>query len=132
MSAAGRQYVVEELRRALLEVTHVKEVMQKTEEKHKHLMDALTHSCEKKTVSQCRLRSLAPIRSDRSVSLLDLEIQMLVFNIWIKIPGHWDQAIKGWFCFFSGENPVEEKWSINVIILMHFLEPSQSPVGITL
>lgn len=69
MSAAGRQYVVEEIKRALLEVMHVKEVMQKTEEKHKHLMDALTRSCEKKTVSQRRLRSPASIRPDRSVRI---------------------------------------------------------------
>lgn len=57
---------------------------------------------------------------------------MLVFNIWIR-------PLKGnlfpWKTF-SSENPVEEnwskKWNINVIILMHFLEPSQSPVGVFL
>ncbi|TNM96552.1 hypothetical protein fugu_016213 [Takifugu bimaculatus] len=45
LSAAGRQYVVEEIQLALQGMKHMKE---KTEENHKHLMEALTHSYEKK------------------------------------------------------------------------------------
>lgn len=48
LSAAGEQYVDEEIKRALLGVKRVKEVMEKKEEKHRHLMDALRHSSDKK------------------------------------------------------------------------------------
>eukprot|EP00066_Takifugu_rubripes_P017011 XP_011606277.1 PREDICTED: clusterin-like protein 1 [Takifugu rubripes] len=48
LSAAGRQYVVEEIQLALQGMKHMKEMVQKTEENHKHLMEALTHSYEKK------------------------------------------------------------------------------------
>ncbi|XP_022622942.1 clusterin-like protein 1 [Seriola dumerili] len=49
LSAAGERYVDEEIKRALLGVKQVKEVMEKKEEKHRHLMDALRHSSDKKT-----------------------------------------------------------------------------------
>ncbi|XP_070709521.1 clusterin-like protein 1 [Pempheris klunzingeri] len=48
LSAAGEQYVDEEIKRALLGVKRVKEMMEKKEEKHQHLMDALRHSSDKK------------------------------------------------------------------------------------
>ncbi|KAM9337173.1 clusterin-like protein 1 [Symphorus nematophorus] len=48
LSAAGEQYVDEEIKRALLGVQRVKEMMEKREEKHRHLMDALRHSSDKK------------------------------------------------------------------------------------
>lgn len=38
-AAAGRQYVVENIKLALQGVKHVKEMLQKKEEKHKHLTD---------------------------------------------------------------------------------------------
>ncbi|XP_042337588.1 clusterin-like protein 1 [Plectropomus leopardus] len=49
LSAAGEQCVDEEIKRALLGVKQVKETMEKKEEKHRHLMDALRHSSDKKT-----------------------------------------------------------------------------------
>ncbi|XP_039473780.1 clusterin-like protein 1 [Oreochromis aureus] len=48
LSAAGEQYVDEELKGTLLGVKQVKEMMEKKEEKHRHLMDALRHSSDKK------------------------------------------------------------------------------------
>ncbi|XP_030253602.1 clusterin-like protein 1 isoform X2 [Sparus aurata] len=48
LSAAGEQYVDEEIKRALLGVKGVKEMMEKKEEKHRHLMDTLRHSSDKK------------------------------------------------------------------------------------
>ncbi|XP_071341051.1 clusterin-like protein 1 isoform X2 [Trachinotus anak] len=48
LSAAGEQYVNEEIKRALLGVKQVKEMMEKKEDKHRHLMDALRHSSDKK------------------------------------------------------------------------------------
>nr|XP_046228101.1 clusterin-like protein 1 [Scatophagus argus] len=48
LSAAGEQYVDEEIKRALLGVKRVKEMMEKKEERHRHLMDALRHSSDKK------------------------------------------------------------------------------------
>ncbi|XP_038585902.1 clusterin-like protein 1 [Micropterus salmoides] len=48
LSAAGEQHVDEEIKRALLGVKRVKEMMEKKEEKHRHLMDALRHSSDKK------------------------------------------------------------------------------------
>nr|CBN82071.1 Clusterin-like protein 1 [Dicentrarchus labrax] len=48
LSAAGEQYVDEEIKRALLGVKRVKEMMEKKDEKHRHLMDALRHSSDKK------------------------------------------------------------------------------------
>uniref|UniRef100_A0A3B4TYD7 Clusterin n=1 Tax=Seriola dumerili TaxID=41447 RepID=A0A3B4TYD7_SERDU len=52
LSAAGERYVDEEIKRALLGVKQVKEVMEKKEEKHRHLMDALRHSSDKKTLAR--------------------------------------------------------------------------------
>lgn len=54
LSAAGEQYVDEELKGTLLRVKQVKEMMEKKEEKHRHLMDALRHSSEKKKVNSVR------------------------------------------------------------------------------
>ncbi|XP_029385404.1 clusterin-like protein 1 [Echeneis naucrates] len=48
LSAAGEQYVDGEIKRALLAVKQVKAMMEKKEEKHRHLMDALRHSSNKK------------------------------------------------------------------------------------
>ncbi|XP_028425726.1 clusterin-like protein 1 [Perca flavescens] len=48
LSAAGEQCVDEEIKRALLGVKQVMETMEKKEEKHRHLMDALRHSSDKK------------------------------------------------------------------------------------
>ncbi|XP_070784650.1 clusterin-like protein 1 [Enoplosus armatus] len=48
LSAAGEQHVDEEIKRALLGVKQMKETMEKKEEKHRHLMDALRHSSDKK------------------------------------------------------------------------------------
>ncbi|XP_034718518.1 clusterin-like protein 1 isoform X1 [Etheostoma cragini] len=48
LSAAGEQCVDEEIKRALLGVKQVMETMEKKEEKHRHLMDALRHSRDKK------------------------------------------------------------------------------------
>lgn len=50
LSAAGEQHVDEEIKRALLGVKRVKEMMEEKEEKHRHLMDALRHSSDKKKV----------------------------------------------------------------------------------
>lgn len=50
LSAAGEQYVDEEIKRALLGVKRVKEMMEKKEEKHRHLIDTLRHSSDKKKV----------------------------------------------------------------------------------
>ncbi|KAM7390307.1 hypothetical protein PAMA_008467 [Pampus argenteus] len=47
LSDAGEQYVDEEIKRALLGVKQVKEIMETKEEKHRHLMDALRHSSDK-------------------------------------------------------------------------------------
>lgn len=54
-SAAGKPCVVEETNMVLLGVNNVKEMMQKTEKKHKHLTDVLRQSCDKKKVSYCCL-----------------------------------------------------------------------------
>ncbi|XP_028289342.1 clusterin-like protein 1 [Parambassis ranga] len=48
LSAAGEQYVDQEIKRTLLGVKQVKEMMVKKEEKHRYLMDALRHSSDKK------------------------------------------------------------------------------------
>uniref|UniRef100_A0A673BNG3 Clusterin n=1 Tax=Sphaeramia orbicularis TaxID=375764 RepID=A0A673BNG3_9TELE len=48
LSETGEKYVDEEIKRALLGVKQVKEVMEKKEERHRHLMDALKHSSDKK------------------------------------------------------------------------------------
>ncbi|XP_015232944.1 PREDICTED: clusterin-like protein 1 [Cyprinodon variegatus] len=48
LSAAGEQYVNEEIKESLLRVKEVKEKMEKEEEKHIHLMEALRHSGDKK------------------------------------------------------------------------------------
>ncbi|XP_068438203.1 clusterin-like protein 1 [Clinocottus analis] len=48
LSAAGEQCVDEEIKRALLGVKQAKETMEKKEEKHRHLMEALRHSSDKK------------------------------------------------------------------------------------
>ncbi|CAB1418664.1 unnamed protein product [Pleuronectes platessa] len=48
LSAAGERYVNEEIKPALLGVKQVKETMEKKEERHMHLMDALRHSNYKK------------------------------------------------------------------------------------
>ncbi|XP_029313904.1 clusterin-like protein 1 [Cottoperca gobio] len=48
LSVAGEQCVDEEIKRALLGVKRVKETMEKKEEEHRHLMDALRHSSDKK------------------------------------------------------------------------------------
>ncbi|KAK5849840.1 hypothetical protein PBY51_014142 [Eleginops maclovinus] len=48
LSAAGEQCVDEEIKRALLGVKRVKETVEKKEEKHRQLMDALRHSSDKK------------------------------------------------------------------------------------
>lgn len=50
LSEAGEQYVDEEIKRALLGVKQVKELMEKREEKHRHLMDGLRHGSDKKKV----------------------------------------------------------------------------------
>ncbi|KAK5878064.1 hypothetical protein CesoFtcFv8_025510 [Champsocephalus esox] len=50
LSAAGEQCVDEEVKRVLLGVKRVKETMEKKEEKHRQLMDALWHSIDKKKV----------------------------------------------------------------------------------
>ncbi|XP_062297397.1 clusterin-like protein 1 [Scomber scombrus] len=47
LSDAGEQYVNEEIKRALLGVKQMKEMMERKEEKHRHLMDALRHSNDK-------------------------------------------------------------------------------------
>ncbi|KAM7369798.1 hypothetical protein PAMP_011089 [Pampus punctatissimus] len=47
LSDEGEQYVEEEMKRALLGVKQVKEIMEKKEEKHRHLMDALRRSSDK-------------------------------------------------------------------------------------
>uniref|UniRef100_A0A3B5AA74 Clusterin n=1 Tax=Stegastes partitus TaxID=144197 RepID=A0A3B5AA74_9TELE len=47
---AGEQYVDEEIKQTLLGVKQMKEMMEKKEEKHRHLMDALRHSSDKKEV----------------------------------------------------------------------------------
>lgn len=51
LSAAGEQCVDEEIKRALLGVKQVKETMEKKEERHRHLMEALRLSRGKKKVS---------------------------------------------------------------------------------
>ncbi|KAL7373290.1 hypothetical protein ABVT39_003098 [Epinephelus coioides] len=56
LSAAGEQCVDEEIKRALLGVKQVKETMGKREEKHRHLMDALRHSSDKKTGAMLLVR----------------------------------------------------------------------------
>ena len=46
----GAKYVDVEMKRALFGVKQMKEVMEKNEEKHAHLMRSLRHSGEKKKV----------------------------------------------------------------------------------
>ncbi|XP_029955761.1 LOW QUALITY PROTEIN: clusterin-like protein 1 [Salarias fasciatus] len=48
LSAAGQRYIDEEIKQSLLGVMQVKEKMEGREEKHRHLMDALRLSSEKK------------------------------------------------------------------------------------
>ncbi|MED6245607.1 hypothetical protein ATANTOWER_005483 [Ataeniobius toweri] len=48
LSEAGEQYVNEKIKESLLRVKQVKEKMEKEEEKHRHLMEALRHSGDKK------------------------------------------------------------------------------------
>ncbi|KAM3593911.1 uncharacterized protein V6R79_025340 [Siganus canaliculatus] len=48
LSAAGEQYVDEEIKRALLGVQKVAEMMEEKEEEHRQLMDALRQSSDKK------------------------------------------------------------------------------------
>lgn len=55
LSDAGEQYVDEEIKRALLGVKQVKEIMEKKEKKHRHLMDALRHSSDKTKVQNVLL-----------------------------------------------------------------------------
>lgn len=50
LSAAGEEHVDEEIKQAILGVKQVKEMMGKKEETHRHLMDALRRSSDKKTV----------------------------------------------------------------------------------
>lgn len=50
LSAAGEQYVDVEIKRALFVVKQMKETMGKKEEKHRHLIDALRYSRDKKKV----------------------------------------------------------------------------------
>uniref|UniRef100_A0A3Q1F8B2 Clusterin n=1 Tax=Acanthochromis polyacanthus TaxID=80966 RepID=A0A3Q1F8B2_9TELE len=52
LSAAGEQYVDEEIKQTLLGVKQMKEMMEKKEEKHRHLMDALRHSSDKKKLAK--------------------------------------------------------------------------------
>uniref|UniRef100_A0A667XP74 Clusterin n=1 Tax=Myripristis murdjan TaxID=586833 RepID=A0A667XP74_9TELE len=47
LSSAGEQYVDEEIKQALFGVKQMKEMMEKKEEKHAHLMDVLRHSSDK-------------------------------------------------------------------------------------
>lgn len=55
LSEAGEQYVNEEIKRALLGVKQMKEIMGRKEEKHRHLMDALRHSSDKTKVQNVTL-----------------------------------------------------------------------------
>ncbi|XP_061110378.1 clusterin-like protein 1 [Conger conger] len=48
LSLEGERYVEEEVRRALLGVKQMKELMERNEEKHGHLMKTLRHSSDKK------------------------------------------------------------------------------------
>ncbi|KAM9712346.1 clusterin-like protein 1 [Menidia menidia] len=48
LSAAGEPYVEEEIKQTVLAVKQVKEMMDKREENHRHLMDALRHGSVKK------------------------------------------------------------------------------------
>ncbi|XP_014838390.1 PREDICTED: clusterin-like protein 1 [Poecilia mexicana] len=48
LSAAGEKYVNEQIKESLLRVKQVKEKMEKEEEKHKHLMEEVKHSGDKK------------------------------------------------------------------------------------
>ncbi|XP_074550157.1 clusterin-like protein 1 [Halichoeres trimaculatus] len=48
LSAAGERFLDEEIKRAVLGVKQVKELMEEKEEKHMHFMDALRQSSEKK------------------------------------------------------------------------------------
>ncbi|KAL4635253.1 clusterin-like protein 1 [Arapaima gigas] len=48
LSQNGEKYVDEEVKRALFGVKQMKEVMERNEEKHEHLMNSLKHSREKK------------------------------------------------------------------------------------
>ncbi|KAJ8336469.1 hypothetical protein SKAU_G00376890 [Synaphobranchus kaupii] len=48
LSLEGERYVAEEMKRALLGVKEMKELMERNEEKHKHLMKTLRHSSERK------------------------------------------------------------------------------------
>uniref|UniRef100_UPI0037E8AB0C clusterin-like protein 1 n=1 Tax=Semicossyphus pulcher TaxID=241346 RepID=UPI0037E8AB0C len=48
LSEAGERFVDEEIKRAVLGVKQVKELMEEKEEKHRHFMDALRQSSDKK------------------------------------------------------------------------------------
>ncbi|CAJ1082512.1 clusterin-like protein 1 [Xyrichtys novacula] len=48
LSAAGEHFVDEEIKRAVLEVKQVKELMEEKKEKHRHFMDALRQSSDKR------------------------------------------------------------------------------------
>lgn len=50
LSVNGEKLVDEEVRRALYGVKQMMEVMQKNEQKHKHLMKSLKHSSDRKNV----------------------------------------------------------------------------------
>uniref|UniRef100_A0A667XXI8 Clusterin n=1 Tax=Myripristis murdjan TaxID=586833 RepID=A0A667XXI8_9TELE len=54
LSSAGEQYVDEEIKQALFGVKQMKEMMEKKEEKHAHLMDVLRHSSDKMKVQLAR------------------------------------------------------------------------------
>lgn len=50
LSAAGEQYIDMEIKQALFGVKQIKELKGRKEEKHRHLMDALRYSRDKKKV----------------------------------------------------------------------------------
>uniref|UniRef100_A0A3B3Z1J8 Clusterin n=1 Tax=Poecilia mexicana TaxID=48701 RepID=A0A3B3Z1J8_9TELE len=52
LSAAGEKYVNEQIKESLLRVKQVKEKMEKEEEKHKHLMEEVKHSGDKKRLAR--------------------------------------------------------------------------------
>ncbi|KAL6097699.1 clul1 [Pungitius sinensis] len=56
LSAAGQQCVGEEIKRALLGVKQVKETMEKREEKHRSLMEALRHGSDERKGAMQLLR----------------------------------------------------------------------------
>jgi hypothetical protein len=51
LSRDGERYVDEEMKRALFGVKRMKEVMEKNQEKHEHLMKTLKESSDKRKVS---------------------------------------------------------------------------------